>query len=193
MEERRIRVFVSATSDLEPEREVVGETLARFPAPLPWEIKRTSHPGEQYPGQLEDVRRADLFLVLLGQDITAPVGAEVETAASSGLGILALAKETSRTPAGQFFRHTSDIQWLKFTGPADLREVLLERMVNRLLTPPLAYRLLPEELAILDRYLREQEEQRKAKEEPILVDGRRTGGAEDGAIIVAPSRKGRRS
>ena len=88
MEKRLIRVFVSATSDLEPEREVIGEALARFPVPLGWEIKRTALPGEQVPAAIEEVRRSDFFLFMLGADITAPTGAELEAAVEAGVNLV---------------------------------------------------------------------------------------------------------
>lgn len=191
MDERRIRVFVSATDDLEPEREVVGEVLARFPAPLPWEIKRTPHSGEQNPAELENVRHADLCLVLLGRDITAPVGAEVDTALESGIGLLAFVKDTAHTPAAQFFRHSSDVHWQGFSSVAELRQSLVKQLVQALPEPPLAYRLLPEELVALDAYLRKREKGEKSEEPHAVVDGHQTAGAENAAVIVAPSRRRR--
>jgi hypothetical protein len=51
---RLVRLFVSATPDLEAEREVIGQVVVCLPVALGWEIKRTPRRGEP-PGRLAAV------------------------------------------------------------------------------------------------------------------------------------------
>lgn len=192
MRKARIRVFVSATSDLEAEREVVGEALARFPVPLAWEIKRTPRPGEQVPQAVQEVRQSDFCLILLGQDITAPVGAELEMAQEAGVSVLALAKEGPHTPAGRFFRHNSVEKWESFTRPHQLRRLVVDYLVRAIANDPLAYGLSVDEIAGLMEYLREKEGGKKAQAEDELATGKEPAGAQDAAVIVAPASDRRR-
>ena len=47
----RVRLFISAGPELEPEREAIGRALAEFPINLGWEIKRTPRLGERIDGK----------------------------------------------------------------------------------------------------------------------------------------------
>ena len=68
----RVRVFISAGPELEPEREAIARGLARFPINLGWEIKRTPRPEEAV--DLKAVQGCDFFVMLFASDIRAPVG-----------------------------------------------------------------------------------------------------------------------
>ena len=186
MSNRRIRIYVSATADLEAEREVVGEALAKFPVPLPWEIRRTPHPGEQGPEALQRVRESDFCLVLLGQDISAPVGAELEAAQRAGVSLFALVKDVALTPAGRFFRYNSVERWERFGDVLTLSQLVVSYLADALANAPLHYGLTLDEAAGLLDYLRKAH---KDGEKQSVVTGKGPSGAEDAAIIVSP--KGR--
>ncbi|NLT41482.1 MAG: DUF4062 domain-containing protein [Anaerolineae bacterium] len=184
MRERPIRVFVSATPDLEPEREVIGEALARFPVPLAWEIARTPRPGEQTPEALALVQQSDLFLVLLGEDAGAPVGAELLAAQRAELPRLALLKDEPHTPAGQFFRYSSVDDWQAFRGPEDLRRLVLRWLAQEVLREAIKFGLQPDEAARLIGFTRDEQ----AKDEPMVAGHGEPQGAQDGAVIVSARR-----
>jgi len=84
----QLRVFVSAGPDLEPEREVIGQAIAKLPVPLGWVIKRTPHGNEPFTPALEEVKTCDFYLLLLGSDIQAPVGWELRAAQRAGKNLL---------------------------------------------------------------------------------------------------------
>jgi len=186
MRSRPIRVFVSATADLEPEREVIGETLAKFPVPLPWQIKRTPYPGEQRPEALREVRESDFYILLLGEDITAPVGAELDAALEAGVLVFAIVKDVAHTPAGRFFRYNSIEWWESFGNVGELRRLVVHRFSQALVDGSPGYGLSAEEIAGLMQYLRKVEKGEGAEAEEGMVSGKEPAGAQDGAIIVAP-------
>jgi len=179
--DRSIRVFVSATPDLEPEREVIGEVLARFPVPLPWEIARTPRPGEQTPAALGAVQQSDLVLVLLGEDAGAPVGAELLAAQRAGLPVLALLKDEPHTPAGQFFRYNSATEWRAFRGPEGLRRLVVRWLAEEVVRHAVEFGLRPQEAARLIEFARDE----ATESEPVLVGHGQPQGAQEGAIIVS--------
>lgn len=181
MKDRPIRVFVSATPDLEPEREVIGEALARFPVPLAWEIGRTPHRGEQTPEALDQVLRSDLFLVLLGADASAPVGAELLAAQRAQVPTLALIKDGPHTPAGRFFRYNSLDEWQPFAGPRALRRLVIDWLARALVRDPIRLGMTVEETAGLLEFLEETKES-----ETEMVSGKgEPQGAQEGAVIVS--------
>jgi hypothetical protein len=91
----QIRLFISGGPDQEPARELLGRALAEFPVNVGWVIKRTP--------DVDSAAESHLFLILLGADITAPVGLELYWARRTEKPILAYRADVSRTPAGQVF------------------------------------------------------------------------------------------
>ena len=181
---RPLRVYVSATLDLEAEREVVGEALARFPVSLPWLIRRTPHPGEQRPEALDEVHESDFFLILLGQDISAPVGAEVEAALTAAVPLLALEKDVPNTPAGRFFRYNSVEKWERFKAPADLQPTVVRFLAAALVEHAFQYGLGLAEATALAEHLRG-----KGQPEDAAVTGKGPAGAGESAVIVSGRRR----
>ncbi|MCC7354105.1 MAG: hypothetical protein IT330_10135, partial [Anaerolineae bacterium] len=85
----RLHLYVSAGPDLESEREAIGQAIAQMPLSLGWSLKRTSAQGESPASALETIRQSHLFILILGVDITAPVGAEWDLARRAGRTVLA--------------------------------------------------------------------------------------------------------
>ncbi|MCB0097003.1 MAG: hypothetical protein KDE46_14845, partial [Caldilineaceae bacterium] len=75
-----LRIFVSATSDMEAERAIVGRALAELPVKIRAEIRRTPAAGAKYDDLWELIGNVDRVYFLLGRDITAPAGAEWQLA-----------------------------------------------------------------------------------------------------------------
>jgi len=185
---RRISVYVSATPDLESEREVIGEALAKFVLPLSWEIRRTPHRGEQDLTSLALVGSSDFFLVLLGQDVTAPIGAELAEALAHRVPLLALVKNTPHTPAGQFFRTATIYDWARFNDARELRLLVMRYLAEHLAERPLTYGLSPDELAGLEAFRRQPEEEQLTAIEGAVTGGE-PAGAQEGAVIVGGTRR----
>ena len=190
MNSRRLRVYISATADLEAEREVVGEALAKFPAPLPWEIRRTPQRGDQKPEALGGIADSDFYLILLGQDVSAPVGAELEEALSHHLPLLALVKDVPHTPAGQFFRHNSIERWEHFADARGLRLRVTQYLASLMLDQAARYGLSPEAIAALTDYVRQSPG--KQQDDDAVTGHGEPAGAQEAAVIVGGPLRSRR-
>ena len=56
-----VRIFVSATNDLEAERAVIGQTLAELPVQVGVEIRRSPATGINYDNLFELIANVDRF------------------------------------------------------------------------------------------------------------------------------------
>jgi len=179
----RVRLFVSATPDLEPEREIVGQAVARLPVSIGWEIKRTPQRGEPLQPALEAVTACDIYLFLLGQDITAPAGVEWDLAQRSGKRPIAFLKDVLHTPAAQVFIREAEVAWTHFANDEELMERIQIALAEHLLERELEYGLSVVEHEALSALLRERAEERPAEAAPVKG---RPGGAAGGGVILGP-------
>ena len=184
----RVHLFVSATPDLEPEREIVGQAVAKLPVSIGWEIKRTPRRGEPLQPALEAVAACDVYLFLLGQDITAPAGVEWDIARRSGKEPLAFLKDVLHTPAAQVFIREAGVTWVRFASDEELMNLIQTALAERLLERELEYGLSVVEHEALSALLQRREEE-EGKEGPPAevspIEGR-PGGAAGGGVILGP-------
>lgn len=118
---RAIHLYVSSSPDLQPEREVVGQTVALLPLTLGWQIDHTPLPGEPVSDRLARVAGADLYVLILGQDFAAPMGAELQQALNAGREPLAYRKECTLSPSSTDVLRRFDMRWRAFVSPEVLR------------------------------------------------------------------------
>jgi hypothetical protein len=182
----RLRIFISVGVDLEAEREAVGKAIAALPVYIGWIVKYTPTHGESADPAMEAVAACDFYALLLGRDVTAPMGSELYVARQSGKRIMAFVREVPHTPAARVFLKESPVQWKEFKDADDLGPLLQRSLVEQILQRPDAYRMTVadwEALSALSAEL-EQEASRQRKRE----DAPRGGGAGGDAVIVAPGR-----
>lgn len=191
-----LRLFVSATLDLEGERAVIGRALAKLPVQLGMEIRRTPASGASWETMHELVANVDRVYFLLGEDITAPAGAEWRLAWSLERRVLPLRYrkpgETQRvTPAGEeFLREISfwggAVKWLWFSSSAELARIVTLDAIELLLHPANRYGLKVLELEALRVHA---EQIRRA---PLLVHqeaGGQDTGAGGGGVLLDDGRR----
>ena len=178
----RIRLFISAGPELEPEREAIGRALAEFPINLGWEIKRTPRLGERV--DLEAVRHCDIFVLLFASDIRAPVGLEWMIAGRGERLRLAFLKDGAiRTPAGQEFARNLRKEWRSFQAGWQLVQQLLEALIAHILERWQELGLSSREWETLATYptqLKGEESEEGPEVKPA--------GAGYGGVILAPGR-----
>ena len=68
------KLFISAADDLSPEREIIGHLVTEIPVTLGWQINLSPTGKSLDNAQL--VMDADFHLIVIGEDIRAPVGYE---------------------------------------------------------------------------------------------------------------------
>jgi hypothetical protein len=182
----RLKVFVSVGPDLEMEREVVGKAIAELPLSVGWVIKHTPLRGESGEPAMEAVSTCDFYALLVGADITAPMGAELHVARRSGKRIVAFLKETSRTPAAYVFVKRLPEEWQRFSEQRELERLFRRSLVDQILERPESLGISVadwEALSVLSTELAD-ETSPPHEEEPVP----RHGGAGSDAVIVSPTR-----
>jgi hypothetical protein len=179
----KLRIFVSATLDLEPVRAVIGRAAAELPIPIGLEIRRTSADGATHDAIFEQVANVDRFYFLLGRDITAPAGAEWHLAWKLERSILPLRAAVPRTPAAQDFQRFPLVEWHTFRSPAHLAKLITLDLARILHHPDNRYGLSPTDLALLARHAR------AVHKHGLRLQGV-AGGAEGGGVLLDPLQRG---
>lgn len=175
--------YISAASDLEMEREILGRVVTEIPVDLAWRVVQS--PMGNGPLDLEALAAADVHVMLLGADIQAPVGLEWQVARQAGRQPMALLKEDARrTPAAQeFIRLVSRVQtWERFRDSAELRRKVLIALADHLLTHGVGFALEPEELARLQAWRDELLKESEPVDESIR------GGTGDSSVLLSRKR-----
>ncbi len=181
----RLRMFVSAGPDMEAEREAIGRAVAKLPVSIGWVIKRTPHRGQ--PLALEAIESCHFYVLLLGSDISAPVGVELMAARRAGKVTLAFLKDVTRTPAARIFVRDAGVKWTPFNSAQELGTLLQKALAQHILDRALEYKLSPVEYETLSAFLKELDREEKKEREPE-ERGREPGGAGGGGVIIAPGR-----
>lgn len=183
-----LRLFVSATHDLEGARATIGRALAALPLQVGVEIRRTPAAGATLETMHEQIANVDRFYFLLGEDISAPAGAEWFLAWRLERSILALRHvrlQGSRlTPAAAQFVREAPGPWLRFTDRAELARLLTLDVVRLLNHPANRYGLSVRELERLAAHA-EQLQRSPAAAQRVAGPARaEAGGAEGGGVLL---------
>jgi hypothetical protein len=145
-----ITVYISAASDLMAEREALARMVAALPVTLPWRIVQTPT-TELDPLDLEALQSADLYFLMMGSDIRAPVGLEWLMARRVRHPTLAYLKRgVLRTPAAQVFIKDVGVVWQPFRDAADLTRQVQQVLAEHLVRHAIQYALTPDEIAGLE-------------------------------------------
>jgi hypothetical protein len=128
-----IRLFISSSPDLAPEREALGQAVAGLPISAGWEIKHTPRPGEDVHESLAFIDRCDLYLVVLGADFAAPMGLEWRGARGVGTPLLAYRKRVLQSPSAQQLLRQSSVSWTEFESPQALKAHVIQALARMLL------------------------------------------------------------
>lgn len=184
----KLRLFVSATRDLEGERAAIGKAIAELPIQLGVEIRRTPASGASYDDIFESVANVDRVYFLLGRDITAPSGAEWHLSWQLERSVMPLAAAVRRSLAAQEFMRNALIKWGSFQNIAHLTRLVTLDLVRILNHPTNRYGLSVTDLELLTLHARRTMQQAPAEER---MDGGSAGpepgGAEGGGILLDPA------
>lgn len=156
----KLRIFVSATADLEAERGIIARALADLPLRVGAEIRRYPPTGVSYETLFELISNVDRVYFLLGQDITAPAGTEWDLAMELERPVLALRAARRLTPAAQqflrlAFHQVAPSEWKVFQSDADLARIVTLDLIDLFLHPGNRYGLSVEEVVRLEQQRRQ--------------------------------------
>ena len=171
----RARLFVSAGPDQDPARELLGRALVELPVNVGWVIKRTP--------DVDSVAETHLFVLVLGNDIWAPVGLELWWARRTEKPVLAYRADVLRTPAGQaFLQDNFWLDWTRFHSFAELRRAFLIDISRFLVVHAERYGLTLVEAESLRGFTANLD---KTQDAAAPVEA---GGAGGGGVIFAPGK-----
>jgi hypothetical protein len=173
---RSIRLFVSSSPDLAPEREALGQAVAELPISLGWEIRHTPRPGEEIHEALEFIEGGDLYLLVLRADFAAPMGLEWRGALGAGRPVLAYRKQVLHSPSAQTLLRQSDVAWTPFESPQELKALVVRALARILLNRGEQLGLDLDEVEALLALV-------GAEEETPVEPDRRRGAGRDGVIL----------
>lgn len=178
-----IRLYISAAPHLHLEREVLSRATTEVPTTLAWRIVQTPSGGEA--ADLEAAAQADLHILILSDDIQAPLGAEWLAARRAGRSqALFLRKNVPRTPAGTAFVREMEQRavWRLYQDAADLRRQVLELLVEHILSSATYYELSATEAERLSEWQAQLRAANRQAVDPTL------GGAGASSVVLSVER-----
>jgi hypothetical protein len=178
-----VRLYISAAPHLHLEREVLSRATTEVPTTLAWRIVQTPAPGE--PADLEAAANADLHILVMSDDIQAPVGAEWHAAWRAGrTSVLFLRKNVPRTPAGMAFVREMERRalWRLYEDAADLRRQVLDLLVEHILTSAAYYELSAAEAERLSEWQAQLRAATRQVVDPTI------GGAGASSVVLSVER-----
>lgn len=128
-----VHLFVSSSLDLAEEREIVGQVTARIGLNIGWRIGHTPRWGTEAEERALWVEECDIYAILLGQDLTAPMGEELLKALSKGVKPLAYHKLCTPSPSALNTLHHAPLQWKHFVTPAQFRSLFTRDLLKALI------------------------------------------------------------
>lgn len=143
----QVLLYISAATDLESEREVLGRAVTEIPIDLAWRIAQS--PRRNEPSDLAAILEADVHMLLLGGDIRAPIGFEWIVARRALRRPVPFLKQgIQRTPAALNFERFLAAQavWQPFKDISDLRLKALKVLTEHILNRASAYAMSPPEI-----------------------------------------------
>lgn len=176
----KLRIFVSATNDLEQERAAIGKAVADLPIQIGIEIRRTPSSGASYDDIFELIANVDRVYFLLGRDITAPAGAEWHLAWKLERSVWPLALPVNRSPAAQEFKRNALLQWRPFRNSGELAQLVTLDLARILNHPTNRYGLSVTDLELLALHARKIAKRMPRQSAP----GDDPGGAEGGGVLL---------
>ncbi len=176
-----LRIYVSATRDLESERGVIGRAIAGLPVQIGAEIRRYPPEGVPYDTLFELISNVDRVYFLLGQDITAPAGSEWDLAVELERSLVPLRTARKLTPAAQHFLRSTSLlvtptEWKMFRSEAELSITVSQDLIDYLLRRQDRFGLTVEETLRLQLA-------RRRLQPPVGVDAAPGGSEREGIIL----------
>ena len=179
MSKSKVNLYISAAPELRAERAAIARLVPDIPTTLGWEIAQTPHSDQSF--NADAVLQADVHLLVLGGDIKAPVGWELQLARRAGHRPFYFRQERLRTPAGDaFVRELESIAaWRSYRDSLDLIRQTAGLLVDHLLSHAIPYALPQPEIERLRDWLKTTPMQADTAARPVTASG---------AVIFTPER-----
>jgi len=140
--EERLIVFISSriNDEMKRARRAVRQAIEALPLTRPWLFEEAPAAAEPLDeSYLRWVGRCDLFILLLGEDITDPVRTEWETATQARKPRLVFLKKGAQDDAAWEFARGLDVKWKEYGTLADLKREVQAAVGDELIKGYRAY------------------------------------------------------
>ena len=177
-----LHLYISAAPDLELERESLSRAVVEIPVTLGWRVIQSPLHGE--PLNAAAIAQADVHILLLGNDIRAPIGLEWRLARRANrLPAAFQKKDVVRTMAAlDFIRYLEEqTTWRKYKDITDLRQQALKILADHIMDQAGYYALQPDELEKLSFW-------RKALDIHDHTPPALHGGIGESSVVLSPER-----
>jgi len=140
--EERLTAFISSriNDEMKRARQAVCQAIEELPLTRPWlfeEAPAATDPLDE--SYLRWVGKCDLFVMLLGEDITAPLRTEWETATQARKPRLVFLKKGAQDGAAWEFATGLDVKWNEYGSLAELKREVQAAVGDELIKGYRAY------------------------------------------------------
>jgi hypothetical protein len=136
-------------------RRAVRQAIAELPLTRPWLFEEAPAAGDPLDqSYLRWVGRCDLFILLLGEDITDPVRTEWETATQARKPRLVFLKKGTQNEKASEFAKGLDVKWKAYRTLAELKREVQAAVGDELIKGYRAYGVSEGERAGLQEHVR---------------------------------------
>ena len=156
--EEKLVIFISSriNDEMKQARQAVREAIEELPLTRPWlfeEAPAAADPLDE--SYLRWVSKCDLFILLLGEDITDPVKVEWETATQARKPRLVFLKEGARNDTAWEFAKELGVKWKEYRTLAELKREVQAAVGDEMIKGYRAYGVSEGERASLRAHVRE--------------------------------------
>lgn len=176
---RELGLYVSANAEMDPECELLGQILAQLTPSVRWTIKRTPPTHDKADPDWAALAQADFYVILVGRDITAPIGVEWQAAREIHIYTTAYRSlQATPSPALSAFVRRSNAEWRRYDSPQAFASDLRQRLARQLIDGTPGYGLSMPEIEALALVLQD------TNGEDYAASGEERRGAGRGGIIL---------
>jgi len=152
MEEKLIAFISSRINDeMKQARQVVREAIAELPLTRAWLFEESPASADELEeSYLRWVGKCDLFILLLGEDITDPVRTEWETATQARKPRLVFLKQDAQNEEAWAFAKGLDVKWKQYENLDELKREVQAAVGNELIRGYRAYGVSEQEKTKLE-------------------------------------------
>ena len=149
--ETPLKVFVSSVmAELAEERKEVAHSIRAIPITRPWVFEQSPSSSDSVvKTYLDQVRKADIFVLLIGKKISGAVIKEYKTALEAKKPILIFSKSGEKDNSAKKFIKSLDKKWSEFSSTDELKILVQSSIGIELLQGYKQYRLSATELSAL--------------------------------------------
>lgn len=175
--EPSLNIFISSIIDaFQVERQALKSMLEAIPFNRTWLFEYTPASSEQLQeSYLQRVKECDVFILLLGSDISEAVNREWQTAIAYGKPRLVFLQKNKHSPRASEFVRQMDVKWMPFSDLESLKTGVKSALLQELIRNYKSFRITEPARVALSDELHAMQPVRKKEGDKITVSIHSTG------------------